>query len=333
KGGDDSYRQYSGNGGQGGSGGNGGNGSDGGNIVVYMDPSADKINSDVLKFTNQGGEGGEGGRGGSGGFKGTNDNASNGPQGTSGSSGQPGNKGPAIQILKQTVDVKMEALVVNPENAGSARENSSGTSSAASTSSGKPKSVNNMQVKVIPTNTEGMSEWEKNKENGNGPYKYFEDGKVTQEGNYKNGEMVGLWIDYDLQGNITSKYYYNADGDADSLFLYTGKVVTTASRFKNGNKNGRQEEFFDNGKLKELETYKDGTREGKAAQYNEDGSIFFEGNYKDGNKEGLWKEDDSGDLAEGNYKNDEKDGVWTVRDRKTKAVLRTEKYVNGELQN
>jgi antitoxin component YwqK of YwqJK toxin-antitoxin module len=339
QGGDDTYRQSSGNGGQGGSGGSGGDGSNGGSITVYMDPSAEKLNPDVLKFTNEGGEAGGSGNGGQGGYKGYYESSA-GQNGTEGTQGQAGTKGPEIKIVKQKVDVKMESTAGNPQSssgnsnpAAAETVSTSGSNSAETPASTKPKNLNGAQVKVVPTNTSGMSDYEKNKENGNGPYKYFTDGKVVREGNYKNGETVGLWTDYDSQGNVTNKYYYNEGGDADSLFHYSGKVVTTASRFnRKGQKNGRQEEFFDNGKLKTLETYKDGDKEGKAAQYNEDGSVYFEGNYKDGNREGLWKEDSSGDLAEGNYKNDERDGTWTIKDRKTKAVIRTEKYVNGELQ-
>lgn len=103
QGGDDSYRQSSSNGGDGGAGGSGGTGGNGGTITVYMDPSTDKVNTSI-DFSNAGGLSGRPGEGGLAGPKGYYE-SSYGAKGPNGSSGQEGNKGPAVKVIKQKVEI------------------------------------------------------------------------------------------------------------------------------------------------------------------------------------------------------------------------------------
>jgi hypothetical protein len=103
QGGDDVYKKWSGNGGTGGPGGQGGDGGNGGSLLIYIDPSTDKINTE-MNFTNEGGLAGRGGAPGDGGFKGYHNNATGGQKGTAGTAGHAGRKGPEVKIIKQAVD-------------------------------------------------------------------------------------------------------------------------------------------------------------------------------------------------------------------------------------
>jgi len=99
-GGSNSYSKTSGNGGNAGFAGNGGNGAKGGSIVVYLDPSTDKLPAGILTYSNEGGAAGSRGQAGVGGAKG--DYTSNwGQHGTPGLPGNSGSKGPEVKIIKQ----------------------------------------------------------------------------------------------------------------------------------------------------------------------------------------------------------------------------------------
>lgn len=99
-GGSNSYSKTSGNGGNAGFAGNGGNGARGGSITVYIDPSADKLATGTLSYSNEGGAAGKGGQAGVGGAKG--DYPSNwGQHGTPGFAGNAGTKGPEVRIIRQ----------------------------------------------------------------------------------------------------------------------------------------------------------------------------------------------------------------------------------------
>ena len=48
---------------------------------------------------------------------------------------------------------------------------------------------------------------------------YFENGKVQQEGFFKNGKLEGVWISYDTNGNKQSVATYK-DGEKNGKWLF-----------------------------------------------------------------------------------------------------------------
>lgn len=227
-------------------------------------------------------------------------------------------------------------LTGSSENTSPSNENktnSAGTTESSKSTTNSSGDANPVSItKENPAYAASLSDYEKNKENGNGPYKSFSEGKITSEGQYKNGHEQGLWKSYETDGSISSKDYYT-NGDRDSAFSYSSKVLRTVVRYKDNKENGKQEEYRSNGKLQKLATYKNGTLEGKYGEYNENGTVYIEGDYKEGQKNGIWKEESGSEMAEGNYKNGQKDGAWVSKDKKTGKVNKTEKYVEGELKN
>ncbi len=188
--------------------------------------------------------------------------------------------------------------------------------------------VNRVVVNRIDT------EFDKNKDKGEGPYKEFHSNKkLAYEGTYKNYKEVGLWKRYYENGNISSKEYHNATGEPDSIISYNekGKVIAEM-RWKATKKHGIWRDYSSAGVLQKVETFKDGELNGKTINYS-DGKIFIESTFVSGSLEGPWKEyyDDGKPRKTGTYKVGEKHGEWKKFDEEG-TVTETEKYVNGEIK-
>ena len=54
---------------------------------------------------------------------------------------------------------------------------------------------------------------------------YFENGKVQQEGFFKNGKLDGTWISYDVNGAKTSVATYDSGVKTGKWLFWTGKIL------------------------------------------------------------------------------------------------------------
>jgi len=94
-----------------------------------------------------------------------------------------------------------------------------------------------------------------------GPTKiYHVNGKLQQEGSYKNNNRQGLFKTYDNKGNLSSEKNYN-----------------------NGILDGSSKTYSRNGNLRSKDFYKMGKRDGLCKTYHFNGKIHFEDLYKNGN--------------------------------------------------
>ena len=89
--------------------------------------------------------------------------------------------------------------------------------------------------------------------------RYYKNGQIKYEWNFKDGEYDGKSFSYYKNGQIHSEENY-----IDGKF------------------NGNMMFYYKNGQIKEERNFKDGMEDGKMTYYNEDGSIKEVRNYKDG---------------------------------------------------
>ena len=131
----------------------------------------------------------------------------------------------------------------------------------------------------------------------------YEDGRLTETTNYKNGIVVSK--------TITS---YNYRGEIDGI-----------KNYKNGNKDGLWETYHENGQLKDRINYKDGNLDGFGESFHENGQISFSGNYENGNRNG-WSETyyENGQLmSSGNYKSGKEEGLQEYFHENGQISMRT----------
>jgi len=55
---------------------------------------------------------------------------------------------------------------------------------------------------------------------------YFENGKIQQQGFFKNGKLDGVWTSYDANGNKLAVATYNNGEKTGKWFFWTGTNLT-----------------------------------------------------------------------------------------------------------
>jgi uncharacterized protein len=141
-------------------------------------------------------------------------------------------------------------------------------------------------------------------------YTFYDNGKIRQEGMYKDDKKNGYFKEY------------TEDGDLISVFKYVNDVKQEEA--EEITKLDVQKEYYPNGKVKVSATYRNGIPEGIRREYNHDGQIVKSFLYKngiitgegivkeDGSRDGHWKEfyDDNSLKSEGDYKDGKQVGEW-----------------------
>lgn len=94
---------------------------------------------------------------------------------------------------------------------------------------------------------------------------YFGNGKIKQEGKFRNGLPIDFW----------KEYYPNGQ---------TKKIT----EYKNGKKVNLQKEFYESAQLKNEKYYFEGLLTGKSTSYHPDGKILEQGLYQNNQKIGHW---------------------------------------------
>ncbi len=113
---------------------------------------------------------------------------------------------------------------------------------------------------------EGLS-LEKESEIFHGEVKwYFENGKVFQIVNYKNGSLFG-----------------------DREVYYENGKMKSKTTYKNGKIDGNWKEYYENGNTKEAGSYMNGQKEGTWKTYYDNGKLKNEGEYVFDRKVDVWK--------------------------------------------
>jgi len=131
-------------------------------------------------------------------------------------------------------------------------------------------------------------------------------------GNYKNGEIHGLFEEYNSNGNLTYKgKYLNGKEDGLHISWYSNEQIKFKGEFIKGKENGIHREWHSNGQLLYEDNFINGEKDGIHREWYSNGQLSNEGNFINGEKDGLhrkWYK--NGQLEkEGNYINGEKDGL------------------------
>lgn len=107
-----------------------------------------------------------------------------------------------------------------------------------------------------------------------GIIKWYSDGILSVESNYRKGENHGLHNEYDKEGRLSLQMNYN-QGIKDGLY-----------------------KEYENGELKEEGKYKDGQRDGLWKKYFNNSKLSEEGYYKEDERDGIWKIYNNSDKPE-----------------------------------
>ncbi len=123
-----------------------------------------------------------------------------------------------------------------------------------------------------------------------------------------------------------------------SVFLTFSCINVMGQKYNNIDKQGRRQgkwiEYFDNGKVRFEGQFKDDFPTGEFVYYDESGAVKVRNNYSsDGSvAESVMYSDSGVVVAQGNYKNKRKDGLWRFFSEKDGSLILEENYLNG-LQN
>lgn len=199
---------------------------------------------------------------------------------------------------------------------------------------------------------------------------FYEDGKVSAEGYFLNGQPEGLWKNYDRQGNLVSegtrknlllsgvwKFYQDGktvaeiryeDGrkNRESVYYFSDRIVF--ENFRNDTLQGLKRVTDTTGRLLQTVCFQNGFENGFDRRYNAYGDValftFFKqgrivfretvnGRDKQGLRQGSWKDFyENGVLHwECTYRNGMKDGYYKEYDS-TGNLLVLQKYVLDVLQ-
>jgi antitoxin component YwqK of YwqJK toxin-antitoxin module len=155
--------------------------------------------------------------------------------------------------------------------------------------------------------------------------KYYDDFKVNPS-RVKMSEHID-------EDNDTIKEIY-IDGDLRKVEVFNRNNIKIGEQnCKNGVREGKQYEWYENGQLTYEFNYKNRVRQGKQYEWYENGQLQLEQNYKNGQEEGTGYEwYHNGQLrSEWNYKNGYLEGknFFWHKDGKLKSERN---YKNGKLQ-
>ena len=118
-------------------------------------------------------------------------------------------------------------------------------------------------------------------------------GKVTkgkEQGNFKNGKRVGVWVEYNKDGRLWREVTYK-NGKKVTWVQYkyhSNGQLRTKETYKDGKFDGPWVRYYDNGQLELKGTFKDVKYDGPWVGYYANGQLGFKGTYKDGNVDGPW---------------------------------------------
>jgi len=123
-------------------------------------------------------------------------------------------------------------------------------------------------------------------------YKYFPNGKVEQQSEYKNNKLEGNRILFYENGDtLIMESYKNAQYDGPYKSYFNGNILESEGQYVDGMMNGEWKFYHDNKQLKEVVQFKGNEENGPFVEYHKNGNLKAKGTYKtteqniDGNRE------------------------------------------------
>jgi len=126
---------------------------------------------------------------------------------------------------------------------------------------------------------------------------YYKNGNIKEMASYKQGKRIGDWKMFDENGKLQSvqKIAENGKPYLSITYFSNGKMASQYDVLK-----GEQQEYYENGQLKELAHYKNDIKDGIYKTYYENGNLKLEGTYKNDKRIGwfsYYKEDGNPERA------------------------------------
>lgn len=89
---------------------------------------------------------------------------------------------------------------------------------------------------------------------------FHENGKISEEGNWKNNRWVGNYKLYYDNGQVQHEFVFSQTGKREGMqkYYYENGQLAIEGNFSNGKETGAIKEYFENGDLKAEKTYMDG---------------------------------------------------------------------------
>lgn len=194
---------------------------------------------------------------------------------------------------------------------------------------------------------------------------FYEDGSIKTIGAVVNGKKIGVFRDYDREGNLTNCTVYNydiktAEGIIDTSSYYQGEwkfyypsgKLKAIGKYKDDKKIEKwlyyyetgelQQEgeykaglpikewnwYFQNKQIKRKEFYIKGLVEGESIEYDSTGVVMVKGNYVAGLREGEWYLKIGDHTETGEYIAGERNGKWKFKYDNGQTAFEGE-FING----
>lgn len=190
-------------------------------------------------------------------------------------------------------------------------------------------SCSNPYEEVVTKDDDGnpISSYTVRKEDGvkEGAYKLFISGKISEEGEYKDGKQEGIRTLFYESGKVqVEETYVNGQLTTKKTYFEDGTLQSEGQYDEAETMNGQWKYYYQNGKLKETVHFKNSVEDGAFEEFYENGNKKAEGTYVpvafgveiEGLEDGELREyDENGQLvakkqcALGNCRT-----VWTAED-------------------
>ena len=143
---------------------------------------------------------------------------------------------------------------------------------------------------------------------------YYDDGSLLREEEYFQGEREGGYIEYSRDGKILTQGQYIA-GEKNGAWKLNSGDYSEEGNYITGLKDGLWKSFYPNGKLMFKGFFVQGNPDGQQSYYFEDGKLKEEQNYDNGIRSKTWKKfDEEGTVILAiAYKNDVEVSINGVR--------------------
>lgn len=171
-------------------------------------------------------------------------------------------------------------------------------------------------------------------------------GILLSEINYKQGLLCGAYNIYSNDGSIIEKKSFGCNPSKNKSWLegkyleYSGKNLITKGAYKDSLKEGKWQQYHNNGVIKSEQNYKQGQAVGEQKFYNNKGSLQYKNNLIEITEKGKKTTVKHGKFVayhqtgqvsqEGNYEYDKKTGLWREYNQNGNLYKETF-YKNGKV--
>jgi len=188
--------------------------------------------------------------------------------------------------------------------------------------------------------------------------KKYPDGNLIYEGQYRDGEPVGVWTRYHEGGQIKAKIQYAENSDSASVTLFdpagtkisdgtyvnekreglwtffSGDIMISTEECKDGDKHGISRKYYPTGELLEEAEWVKGKQDGRYQVFFQNGQPYMQCKFSDGKRNGLClvRFENNRIEMEAYYVDNLRHGEWKFYNDKGDYLYSLE-YDHGKLLN